>query len=496
MKTNHERALPCAILTFLTGAAALPAAAEPLEFFPQIAVSGIYTDNIELEPEPLASDELAFEVRPSFELRSETDRFFGDLEYQLQHFQFREESDRDSTYHNASLQTRTDIVEERLQFELNGGYGQAIVDPRAPIPDSNVLNTGNLTDYASLDARPSFVQRLGGRTRLQADYAYGIVRYPDFEFAIGNNIDSFDRQQASVSIGTDPSEPGFQWLLEGRKQTADYEDFGRFRTDVATAELGLPLGGRQLYFVARGGSESDVQSDPRSGGLDETFWEGGMRWSVAQRQRLELRVGERFFGRTYFADLAVQRARANLNVSYRETPTTASLEQLNSRRNLLIGGVIPQYDVVGLTNDVYVSRELNADVQLTGARTELSLEGRRVKREYVLDLDDDRETGGTVRLLWRLGPRTQIAADAYFAEIRFRSTTVEDELRQYTLGLSRQIGRRSMVSLQLRASDRDSTALQQTNLYEENAVTLTWAMGFGRTEVTIDGFRDPASLRR
>lgn len=458
------------------------------EFAPQLTVGATYTDNVELAPEGLDESEFVTEIRPSLVLRRDGGRFDAELGYQLQHFMFSRDSDRNESYHNLTLSSSSELLTERFYLDVNGGYGQAIVDPERPIPVSNVLLSGNLTDYWSADFNPYWVQRIGARTQLRVDYNWGVVRYPDFDLSAGNNLDSFDRQAVGVRLESQRNEPGLQWSLEYRAQRADYEDFDTFKYDTAAAMLGVPVS-RQLALVGRFGMESEVQDDPRRGGLDAEFWEAGFRWEPSARNRLEARVGDRFFGDTYYFSWEMQGSRLNTSVSYNEAPTTFSLEQLNPTRILIRDGPTPVYDIIALTSDVYVNRELVADAVWTAPRSEILLRARDVRREYITTPGDDRESGIGLGWYWRLGPRTQLSTMVYGGRIEFRNTTVRDELTQVALGVSRLLGPRTLLDLSFRYDQRRSNTQQRSNEYTERAVVLTFTRSFGREGVAFGGPR-------
>ena len=470
--------------------AAMTAQAANWTVEPEFALAGTYTDNVLLAPEGLEEDDFVTEIRPSISFEAEGTRFDADIDYQFQYFSFSEDSDRDTSYHNFAATTTTWIIPDRFQFDLNGAYGQTLVDPTDPIPVSNVLVSENLTDYWSADAAPSFRQPLGSRTSLLLAYSYGIVRYPDFDLSVGNNIDSVDRQRYAIELGSDEDdEDRFGWQLSARRVQADYEDFDRFKQDEVAAELSVPLS-REFALVGRGGYESDVEEDPRGGGLDEDFWEAGMRWEPSGRNRIELRAGQRYYGNTYFAQWDMNGARFDANVLYQETPTTLAIEQLNPNRVLVRTGSNPGFDIVALTNDVYINKEGTAVLTWGLSRSDLVLTARDVRREYVNTADNDRETGAGLAWYWRIGPRTQLTSGLYAGRVEFRETDVIDKLRQATLGMSRRLGARTLIDLTLRYDQRRSNAVQNVNDYTEQAAVLTFTRVFGGSNEMALGSRD------
>jgi hypothetical protein len=493
MLNKSRRMLAPLLAVAATAAMTVEAADWTVE--PEFALAGTFTDNVTLAPEGLEEDDFVTEIRPSISFEAEGSRFEADIDYQFQYFSFAEDSDRDTSYHNFGATTTTQIVPDRLRFDLNGAYGQTLVDPTEPIPMSNVLVTNNLTDFWSLDAAPTYEQPLGDRTSLLLGYSYGIVRYPDFDLSAGNNVDSVDRQRYAFELGSrDEEEGSFGWQLSARHVQADYEDFDRFESDEVAARVRVALS-REFALVGVGGLESDVEEDPRDGGLDVDFWEAGFQWEPSGRNRLELRAGQRYFGDTYFGQWDMDGARFDATVLYQEMPTTLAIEQLNPNRVLVRTGSNPGFDIVALTNDVYINKEGTAELSWGLSRSELVLTARDVRREYINTNDDDRDSGVGLAWYWRLGARTQLSGGLYGGRVEFRQTEVVDKLRQATVGIARRLGVRTLMELTLRYDQRESNAVQDTNDYTEQAAVLTFTRVFGRNEMAFGGRNNLPRLR-
>ncbi len=462
---------------------------------PEFALAGTYTDNFALAPEGLEESDFVTEIRPAISLEATGSRFEADIDYQFQYFSFAENSDRDTSYHNFAATTTTQIVPDRFLLDLNGAYGQTLIDPNEPIPVSNVLVSENLTDYWSADAAPSFRQPLGDRHQLQLDYSYGVVRYPDFDLSAGNNVDSVDRQRYALEVGSQDEEAGtFGWLASARRIQADYEDFDEFKGDEVAGRVRVALS-REFALVGVGGYESDVEEDPQGGGLDEDFWELGLQWEPSGSNRLEVRAGQRYYGDTYFLQWDMDGSRFDANVLYQEAPTTLAIEQLNPNRVLVRTGSNPGYDVVALTNDVYINKEGTAVLSWGLARSELVLTARDVRREYINTAEDDRDSGVGLAWYWRLGARTQLNGGVYGGRVKFRETDVVDKLRQATIGIARRVGQRTLIDLTLRYDERRSNTVQQSNEYTEQAAVLTFTHLFGRNEMAFGGRDNMPRLR-
>ena len=80
------------------------------------------------------------------------------------------------------------------------------------------------------------------------------------------------------------------------------------------------IAGDLLLFAA--GRESDVEDDVGSGDLDAWYWNAGFNWAPTSRQTMEARVGERYYGTSYFFSWTRTARRTKLDVSYTEEAVT------------------------------------------------------------------------------------------------------------------------------------------------------------------------------
>jgi len=161
----------------------------------------------------------------------------------------------------------------------------------------------------------------------------------------------------------------------------------------------------------------------------------------------------------------------------------------------VLNGENPTFDIVSLNADVYINKELEAELSYAMPRSELLFRGRDVRREYLNDSDDERETGFGLGWYWRLGPRTQLFGSLYGARIDFRGTDVVDKLAQVSAGVSRLLGQKTLVNLNGRYDRRRSNTVQQANVYTEQAIVLSFTRSFGREGVAFGGRDNLPTLR-
>ena len=470
-----------AAATLILLAVAGVAHAQQWVFEPRLAVSEIYTDNITLAPDGLEEDDFVTQVTPGFTLVKAEGRFTTDIEYDMESFFYSSDSDRNEIFHDLLALATAEIIRERFFLELDASAGQAVVNPEVPFSSSNVSLSGNRTEYWSAGLNPYWVQPLGSRTQARVDYRYGTVDYQNIDIAQGSQIDDFVRQEFSIEIGTIADEPGFGWWLRGDHRESEYENFGRFEFDEALVEVAIPLGG-QLALVALGGKETDFPNNPTTGGLDSDRWEVGFRWRASARAQLEARTGERYFGTTYFFDWQYEARQTSIQMTYSEDPTTIGEEQLLPAIQAVAGG-LPDFEIAPLTTELYTRKNFTGAVRWSGARHQVEIEGNDTKRIYLENPGTERESGLGVTWLWMLGARTRLDVGLYGGRIEFRDTDVRDDLAQINAGISRQLGRKTLIDFSVRHDQRKSNSEQQSFDYEENAAMITLLRTFGRGEV-------------
>jgi hypothetical protein len=452
-------------------------------FEPRLSLSGIYTDNLFLAPEGLEEDDIVMAVIPGFSLEKNGGRFTADIDYQLESYFYDSDSGRNDTFNELRAVTTSELIAERFFVDIDASAGQSIIDPTLPFASSNVSLSQNRTEYWSAGANPYFVQPIGARTEARLDYRYGVVDYQNIDLLEGSQIDDFDRQEAALRIGTVEDEPGFGWSVRANHEESDYENLGHFEFDEALAELAFPIG-RTFALVGVGGYESDFPNNPTTGGLDSSRWEAGFRWSPSARNRLEARSGERYFGTTYYFDWQMEARRTIVNVSYTEEPTTIGEEQLAPTIQTS-PGPLPDVEVAPLTTELYTRKAFLGRVEWSGARNQIEIEANDTKREYLENPGTERETGIAATWEWLLGARTRFDVYAYGGRIKFRNTDVEDDLAQASMGITRQLGRRTLIDLSVRHDQRKSNSEQQLFDYKEDAAMLTILRTFGRGEVNL-----------
>lgn len=475
--------LRSSLVAAITLGLAGPAASQDWEIEPALEFVATYTDNLYLTPDGTETSSFVGQINPAILLQKDQGRFITDTGYRLQSVYFTEDSDLNGVFHNLNSSSTLALISDRFFIDINATIDQAVIDPRASIPTTNVVITDNLGDVYIGDLNPYFITPLGSRVFLRLDYEWGIGRYDGFGLDDFSRVDDYTRDGAGFYLGTGQQESGFEWSLMYDGQEIDYEVVEDFRFERAQIAIGVPVT-PQFRLVGMAGQESDLLVSRQAGGLDSDFWEAGFRVNVGRQKSFEARVGERFFGTSYFGDLRYDGRRLSASVTYSENPTTSALDGLGS---LVIpfadgfeGPEPPSEDDINIgpiRSEAYIARTLNARIEWSGNKSSLFASLFSEDREF---FDEPDELGGTqdgqdaltVGFSYELGPRTEAEISAAVFRYGYAGTDVSTDLKRINLGVVRLLGRSTDLRFVYRHVLQDTDSVSGFNNYTENAVDV------------------------
>ncbi len=132
---------------------------QALEFDPGVRVTGIYSDNIFLDPDNELSDFVAV-LAPGIGIFHNSDRIDLEVDYLYEYLWY---NDLDSTadFHNGDARLDLGIIPQRLLLESFASISQVAIDPTQPIPRTSIALSNNRTDLISLETAPHWIQPIG-----------------------------------------------------------------------------------------------------------------------------------------------------------------------------------------------------------------------------------------------------------------------------------------------------------------------------------------------
>jgi hypothetical protein len=395
------------ILALVATAGVVPAALADVQLTPRVGVSFSWIDNIDLAPDNPETEYL-FRIDPGLRIEQSGARAESFLDYTMQNLFFMEDSDRDSTYHQLEAQTNLTLLQELLFLEGVASYSQQLIDPTRPTNVDNLFDVGNFTDAAIARVMPA-IRRTFGRTRLDASYTRGIVDYEEDADLTGQAIEDANTEAAEFYFGSaeDEEEERLTWSLNADHERVGYEVSEDFAYDKAYAEVGVGLT-QQLRIIGRYGQETDPLQSLSDGGLDEQYWETGVRWKSREIGVMQVMYGERFYGDSWDASWERDGRLLDFEITYVEEPTTSSHELGLSPLSLspLSQSTLPETDDLGrLTTEVYLRKDFDARIALVGKLTEIAATAYSHERRYFESALNEKEQGAGLNFNRQIGAR-------------------------------------------------------------------------------------------
>jgi hypothetical protein len=416
-----------------------------------------YTDNINLATngQPRESDEI-LEATPGFSVTHVSPSLQANLGYDFHSYTYAEDHDLNSAYHEAQFGANWEPAPNWFSLGSQAGYDQRLLNPQRSLDLNDLFSAGDLTDETSASITPKLHHDFAGVT-LDAAYTYGLVDYSE-PYDPATDID--DSRRSSYRIGLSPTKivegRNVEWNLNFDSEHISYKHSFPYVYKEAVAGIGIPVAQR-FVLLAQGGLESNLAESTVDGKLNSNFWSAGFRLVEDLRNTLELRVGHRFFGKTYEAHVAHTARLLKFAINYTEQPQTET-ERLTSYTTappatLPLDGVLPPSGAAPLRPiaQPYLMKTLDATATLQGRLTDVTLGVFSFNQRYLEEADlGERDRGLRLVVLRRFGPRLS----ATFALARIESVYVDqggartdDDTVAFTL--ARQMSR--TISLTARA---------------------------------------------
>lgn len=397
MKNSKRRARRIAMIAAAC-VTTVPAARAEVDFRLLTDIDATWVDNIDLAPDdsPVQArqTEYVLRVAPGFVFEQTGQRVNSSLGYGLQSYFYLEDDERDSAYHQANASLNVAVVQDYFFFDVQGVYTQQVIDATVVTTNDLLFESVNTADALTAQASAAFRHEYDS-VFADVRYTRGMVKYivdPEDEAGLVEPIQDVDTYLGYATFGSADDQARVTWGLHYENQEARYDVAPRFRFETANAELGLLLGSA-FRVIGRGGLESDPLRDTTEGGLEESFWEGGFRWTPGQRTSVEAFYGEHTFGETYSGRIVHEARFLEIDARYTEGPTTLAQELvLQPAATGTVGETtspIPGSEYFNtITNDVYLREDAELLATLTGQRTEIGLSVYQLKRTYIQGIRD------------------------------------------------------------------------------------------------------------
>ncbi len=494
---------------------AVPTAAGVWDVVPRVSGAGIYTDNIDLEPEN-EQGALIAEVTPGINITGRGGRFEATLDYQMQNFVSKEFSGNTSTSHQLQASSTTELIDKFFFFDAGARAGQTIINANSTLSLSNFNNNINRTNVYSYTFSPYIRPHF-------SNYADGTLRYSQSEVKYGesgssnttNRIGASDSTVTGINANLVSGRffKGTSWVANYSKRDIDRQSRPKDTFEDAGGELRQRISKTFSLVGQAGWANNDYQSNRNV--VNGSYWAVGGFWQpsrfysfealsgnnlvtatfglyptvrtellVTYRDRdIGLNPGERWSG-----SLAHRTRRTNWRAGYLEDTTTTQQQELQVNQGFLgfnpITGqinsnpqpgdvvvIVPLSPIVTLTDEVIERKRAFGSIGVNTGKTGIRVRIFHEQRIFQESGDDQTTRGISGSWDWRFAPRTNWILTGTWQRIESNSntgSTVDRDFWYIQPQIRRQIRTYMDGSVAYRFVRQDSG--DDRNDYDENSV--------------------------
>jgi uncharacterized protein (PEP-CTERM system associated) len=432
-----------------------------------------------------AQSGLVLQLSPQFGLVGQSGRSKADVNYRLTLSLGLGSTDPRPLAHNLVAVGEVEAVEDFFFLGANAGARLGGSSSFAESIDAINFNADQGRQSFSVGLMPRFVAHLNRYVDLVSNNAVNYVTYSDD--SAGGDDSSFGTR---LHIGARSGRyfGPWSWRADASERKTEYPSDSARDSTRSRAEFGVgyPINAHFLLRGSAGYEDNDIQTSRSV--TSGSIWDVGLLWKPNPRTSLNAKYGSRYFGDAWsaFATHRTRRSQLTLGTS-RDADNRRTEELVDSNLFLLdddgfivtdpntgdpISAEIPDFED---TNEDFINTRIRGILRLTGRRTTVTLTGEVSNRDYeVSSIDED-------ALRVSLAASRQIGSEFIGTAVgdfdrRKRQDGVDSDI--YTIGftLSRQIARKTSVSLNLMHRDRSSSVPSAEYTENRIGVALTTSL--------------------
>jgi uncharacterized protein (PEP-CTERM system associated) len=489
---------------------------------PSLSLSEIWTDNVVLAPKGQERGQFISQATPSLVVRNHGPRLDFSVNYSKNFFKYADEDVRgpdgqaaNSGSQNLQAQLHAKLISEVLFLDSTATIseqGVSAFGPSAAVNPANPFAPGLTSEVKTWRISPYLLHRFGEQANAEVRYAHDKVSSDQLNFG------SSTSDQMSANLASGPAFRTVGWNLYYVRQNLQDSIAQKSSNQNMTGTLNY-LYSPQLTLTVTGGYDRYDYQSP-GGDTKGKNWSVGGSWRPSSRTSIQLNVGKRYFGDSYFL-AASHRTRVSVwSLNYSDAVTTtrsqfqlpstintaSMLDQLFqaqipdpvARRQaveayIIAAGLPPSLanSINYLSNRYMLQKQLQATAAFNGVRSTLILALTSSRRTGLSLLDVDagllggsssalndntRQNGGTATYNWRISPRTSMNLSANYSRSESLSLTRTDNNRALRMNLTHQFARKVNGNLELRRT-KGATAVAGRD-YTENAISASVSKQF------------------
>lgn len=506
------RRTPLALAALL---AASPGQAADWVFTPIVTLRETYSDNLGSQPDPLAQGGFVTDTAAGLSVVHDSRRLKLNASAEVRRYFYQKDDipnlrNGDRRY---SAGARSMLVDDLLYLDASASGSRQLVSPFGPLT-TNTYSAANSTDVRSWSISPYLVYRFGTFASMTARIARDSVT-SGLRGTFGDTLST----TRSLDLANGPRYTDFGWGLSYTHQDLESNLSGDVMTENTLLSLRRRIT-RQLALTSTLGYDKYEYPaiNQRTGGPGYT---AGFIWTPSSRTSVDLSLGHRFFGKTGSLNASHRTRNSTWSLTYSDGVTTTRsqfllpatvdtaglLDRLFAtsypdpvergaavRDYIAATGLPPSLanNLNYLTNRFVRNKRLQGTVVMRGARSSLSMSIFKDQRQ-ALSLqesdspllgsqqsnlyDNTRQRGANVNATYRLSSVTGAHASVYLVNVVSLDTNQTNNVKQANLGLSHQLNKKAIASLDLRHST-GRAGIFNNDKYHENAVVASLSIRY------------------
>ena len=443
-----------------------------LDVSPSVSGSEHYSDNIYLSPPGETRSGYITQITPEVTVTGKGKRLDMFAHYRMKNIFYDNYNIDNRRQHSLDSSIKSELIEDMLYLDGNASFNQQYISVNGITDPDNLAPSGNTTNVVNYNISPYFLKKLSPTTIANLRYTAGETRYRSKSLSVNDT----ERQSIQAGLSGDTELSRLKWSLSHQYEKTRTTTGSETTFEKSRAE-GQYKVTSQIYLIGQGGYEANKYARLSTGRKTEgSMWGLGVRWIPSPRTSAELVLGERYFGSTSKLTLAHKTRLLNINLSYSEDYTTGSglvseAPVFDDSGNPLFLPTLPS-----ISTDTYLDRKLAFSLGASTPRTTLSVASSYIRRESQFSLTDEDIYYVNGIFNRKLGGRTSLILNGYLQLRNPRVLPDESKQAEATLGVSRQTGASTNVSLNYSFLKR--VTYNSPVDYERNLLEAVFSMSF------------------
>ncbi|MFZ6691576.1 TIGR03016 family PEP-CTERM system-associated outer membrane protein [Undibacterium sp. SXout20W] len=484
------------------------AVSEEFTIQPSVALKETYNDNIFLTVAGAQSKAYITEISPQLNFRVDNSTLKLNSNLEIQKLIYRGDANTERTNNIFNANSTATFVKNLLFFDANGAISQQNLNPFGALTSNNLslstnrqeLRTYSLSPYLKSNFNPNTI----GEIRFSRD---SVESSQGSAFGSkGNTIKGSLTNGSSASI--------LEWNLQYSNEHIFYNNQPTITLQSESANLTYHFG-REFSVNAGVGYEKNNYVALSGDSPEGKTWTAGFTWTPSERTSVAVSGTKHYFGDTYSVTASERTFATVWSLGYNEglitsrdqflipatTNTADFLDTLwkssipnQAQRQQAINAFIANtglpstltMPVNTITNLVYLQKNLQASMAVTGARNtvifslfDISREEQSLNTATAIStnsnlLSNTKQTGCNILWTYNISPRTSAVFTDSYIKTRSESNGSISKNNNFTTAINYQLQPKLKVSMQF--EHINNSANFGSSNFKDNLVSLTFLL--------------------